>query len=79
MAVQVLLEPGSGETEYATVMRWLKQEGDRVAAGETIVEVEADKVTVEVAAPASGALAAILAVQGDEFRVDTPIAIIEEG
>jgi pyruvate/2-oxoglutarate dehydrogenase complex dihydrolipoamide acyltransferase (E2) component len=78
MAVQVRLERISEEMEYGTIARWLKQEGDRVVAGEAIVEVEAEKVTVEVAAPVSGVLTSIVAVQGDEVRVDSPIAMIDE-
>lgn len=78
MAVEVFLERISDEMEYGTVARWLRQEGDSVVAGDPIVEVEAEKVTVEVVAPVSGVLASILAVQGDEVRVDTPIAVIDE-
>ncbi|RDI73751.1 Biotin-requiring enzyme [Gaiella occulta] len=78
MAVEVRLERLSEQMEYGTVSRWLKREGDAVAAGEPIVEVEAEKVTVEVIAPVSGVLTSILAVQGDEFRVETPIALITE-
>jgi len=78
MAVEVLLERISDEMEYGTIGRWLRQEGDPVVAGDPIVEVEAEKVTVEVVAPVSGVLASILAVQGDEVRVDTPIAVIDE-
>jgi pyruvate/2-oxoglutarate dehydrogenase complex dihydrolipoamide acyltransferase (E2) component len=64
--------------EYGTIGRWLRQEGDSVVAGEPIVEVETDKVAVEVVAPVSGVLASILAVQGDEVHVETPIAVIDE-
>ena len=78
MAVEVFLERISDEMEYGTIGRWLKEEGDSVLAGESMVEVEAEKVTVEVVAPVSGVLASILAVQGDEVRVDTPIAVIDE-
>lgn len=78
MAVEVFLERISDEMEYGTIARWLRQEGDSVVAGDPIVEVEAEKVTVEVVAPVSGVLASILAVQGDEVRVDTPIAVIDE-
>lgn len=76
--VEVRLERLSEEMEYGTVSRWLKSEGDAVTAGEPIVEVEAEKVTVEVAAPVSGVLTSILAIQGDEFRVEAPIALIAE-
>jgi len=78
MAVDVLLERASDEMEFGTIARWLKQEGDHVTVGEVIVEVEAEKVTLEIEAPASGVLTTILAVQGDEVRVDTPVAIITE-
>jgi 2-oxoglutarate dehydrogenase E2 component (dihydrolipoamide succinyltransferase) len=43
-----------------------------------IVEVEVEKVTVEVVAPATGVLSSILALQGDEVRVDETIAVITE-
>ena len=42
------------EMEYATVARWLKREGDAVAEGEPIVEVEAEKANHELEAPATG-------------------------
>ena len=77
MAVEVLLEGTSGEVEYGTITRWLKQEGDQVSAGEVIAEVEVEKVNMEITAPASGTLSTILAVQGDEVKVGAPIAMIE--
>jgi pyruvate/2-oxoglutarate dehydrogenase complex dihydrolipoamide acyltransferase (E2) component len=78
VAVEVKLERVSEEQEYATISRWLKREGDAVAAGEVIVEVEAEKATQEVEAPVDGVLEAILAVEGDEIRVGDPIAVIAE-
>ena len=48
-----------------TVAAWLKQPGDAVREGETIVEVLTDKVNVEIASPATGVLHAILAKEGD--------------
>ena len=68
----------AGDYEYATIQSWLKRVGDRVAAGEPLVEVETDKVTEEVEAPVSGTLADILAEEGDEVKVDAVLAIIEE-
>jgi pyruvate/2-oxoglutarate dehydrogenase complex dihydrolipoamide acyltransferase (E2) component len=56
----------------------LKREGDRVEAGEVVVEVEAEKVTQEIEAPVSGVLRSIVAVDGDEIRVGEVIAVIEE-
>ena len=78
MATEVRLERLSEEMEFGTVSRWLKREGDVVAAGEPIVEIEAEKVTVEVVAPITGVLTSILAVQGDELPVDAPLALITE-
>jgi 2-oxoglutarate dehydrogenase E2 component (dihydrolipoamide succinyltransferase) len=64
--------------EYATVTRWLKREGQRVTAGETIVEVEAEKVNFELEAPVSGVIDSIVAVDGDEIKVGGLLAMIEE-
>jgi pyruvate/2-oxoglutarate dehydrogenase complex dihydrolipoamide acyltransferase (E2) component len=78
MAVELRLERLSDEMEYGTIARWLRREGEHVTAGEVVVEVEAEKVTVELTAPASGILTSILAVQGDEVKVDEAIAVITE-
>jgi 2-oxoglutarate dehydrogenase E2 component (dihydrolipoamide succinyltransferase) len=79
LAVEVRLEASSSEIDYGTVARWLKSEGEAVTAGEPIVEVELEKVTEEVEAPASGVLESILAVEGDEVKVGAVLAVIEEG
>jgi pyruvate/2-oxoglutarate dehydrogenase complex dihydrolipoamide acyltransferase (E2) component len=68
----------SGDYEYSTVQSWLKRVGDRVEAGEPLVEIETDKASEEVEAPVSGTIADILAEAGDEVNVDTVLAIIEE-
>jgi pyruvate/2-oxoglutarate dehydrogenase complex dihydrolipoamide acyltransferase (E2) component len=73
------LPPIDPEMEYATVTRWLKREGDRVTAGEQIVEVEAEKVNYELEAPVSGVLESIVAVDGDELKVGGLLATIDEG
>jgi 2-oxoglutarate dehydrogenase E2 component (dihydrolipoamide succinyltransferase) len=74
----VTLERYSAETEYATISRWLKSEGDRVAAGDVLVEIEADKVTQEVVAPVAGVLETIHALAGDEIRVGEVMGTIAE-
>lgn len=66
---------GMGVTE-ATIVNWLKSVGDRVAAGETIVEIETAKSTVEVEAPASGTLR-IIAQPGETYEVGTVLGTIE--
>jgi 2-oxoglutarate dehydrogenase E2 component (dihydrolipoamide succinyltransferase) len=79
VSVELKLERFSEEMEYATVSRWLKREGDAVAEGEPIVEVEAEKANHELDAPASGVLESILAVEGDEIRVGDALAVIGSG
>ena len=63
--------------EYGTVLRWLKAEGESVAEGESLVEVEAEKVNHELEAPVSGRIETILAEEGDEIKVGATIAIID--
>jgi 2-oxoglutarate dehydrogenase E2 component (dihydrolipoamide succinyltransferase) len=79
VAIELKLPAVSADMEYGTVTRWLKAEGDRVAQDEPVVEIEADKVTVEIEAPAAGVLARIVAAEGDEMKVGATIAIIDEG
>jgi pyruvate/2-oxoglutarate dehydrogenase complex dihydrolipoamide acyltransferase (E2) component len=64
--------------EEGTVVRWLKNVGDRVAQGELIVEIETAKATQEVEAPVSGVISAILLPVGETAPVNTDIAVIEE-
>jgi pyruvate dehydrogenase E2 component (dihydrolipoamide acetyltransferase) len=58
------------------LVTWLRTEGDTVARGEPIMEIETDKATVEVEAPADGVLAGISAREGDEVPVGRRIAVI---
>ena len=58
------------------LVRWLKQEGDQVAKGEPLMEVETDKATVEVESPGTGTLSAMTAAEGDDVAVGHPIALI---
>ena len=68
---------GTNMTE-AQVVRWLKGEGEPVAAGDVVVEVETEKAVFEVEAEASGVLRHILAAPGETVPVAMPIAIIAE-
>lgn len=61
----------------AIVSRWLKREGERVAAGETLVELETDKVTVEVPATTAGVLVRRLHQEGDVVGVGAVLAELE--
>jgi 2-oxoglutarate dehydrogenase E2 component (dihydrolipoamide succinyltransferase) len=62
----------------ATVARWLKKEGEPVAAGETLVELETDKITVEVPALKGGVLAKRLRNEGDVVKVDDVLAELDD-
>ncbi len=62
--------------ETGKVLRWLKSPGDTVTKGEPIVEIETDKVTVEIEAPASGVLRDVTAREGDVVPVGKTIAVI---
>ncbi|MBS8226927.1 2-oxoglutarate dehydrogenase complex dihydrolipoyllysine-residue succinyltransferase [Vannielia litorea] len=69
---------GESVTE-ATVATWFKKPGDAVAADEMLCELETDKVTVEVPAPAAGVMGEIVAAEGDTVGVDALLATISEG
>src|SRR5437773_5196268 len=62
--------------EKGTLLNWLKAEGQSVTKGEPLMEVETDKATVEIEAPASGTLASVTAAAGDEIPVGNRIAVI---
>src|SRR5438552_5690953 len=63
----------------ATVARWLKNEGDAVAPGDSLVELETDKISVDVPAMSSGVLKKRLKTEGDVVHVDEVLAEIEDG
>ena len=67
---------GMGMTE-GTIVQWLKNEGDAVVEDEEIAEVEAEKTTVMVVAPASGTLDKIVVQPGETVPVFTTLALIE--
>jgi len=72
--------PALGESvSEATVARWLKAAGEAVAADEPLVELETDKVTVEVNAPDAGTLAEIIADEGAEVAVGALLGRVEAG
>ena len=69
MATEIKV-PALGESvSEATVAKWFKKPGDAVAIDEPLVELETDKVTVEVNAPAAGVLTEIVAAKGAEVAV----------
>ncbi len=79
MATEIRV-PALGESVVeATVGQWFKQAGDAVSVDEPLVELETDKVTVEVPAPASGVLADIVVNAGDTVAVGALLGAIAEG
>jgi 2-oxoglutarate dehydrogenase E2 component (dihydrolipoamide succinyltransferase) len=75
-----IVVPTLGESvSSATVARWLKKAGDAVAADEPLVELETDKVTVEVNAPVAGVISAIAADTGAEVLPGAVLGSIEAG
>jgi pyruvate dehydrogenase E2 component (dihydrolipoamide acetyltransferase) len=62
--------------ETGKVLRWLKADGDPVRKGEPLLEVETDKVTVEIEAPADGTLAGVRVAEGTEVPVGEVIALV---
>jgi 2-oxoglutarate dehydrogenase E2 component (dihydrolipoamide succinyltransferase) len=72
--------PALGESvTEATIGKWFKQPGDAVAVDEPLVELETDKVTIEVPAPAAGILGEIAAKDGDTVAVGAVLGQIKEG
>jgi 2-oxoglutarate dehydrogenase E2 component (dihydrolipoamide succinyltransferase) len=69
-----VLAPPNDEGTRATVLRWCKQVGEAVVKDEPLVELETDKVTVEIAAPASGTLVEVLKEANDEVNPDEVLA-----
>jgi 2-oxoglutarate dehydrogenase E2 component (dihydrolipoamide succinyltransferase) len=79
MATEIKVPTLGESVTTATVGRWMKHAGDTVAADEPLVELETDKVTVEVNAPAAGVLTSIAAVEGSEIEVGGLLAVLEAG
>lgn len=78
MSVEIKV-PTLGESVMsATVARWLKQPGDAVAADEPVVELETDKVSVEVGAPKAGVLGDHAVAEGGEVEVGALLATLDE-
>jgi pyruvate dehydrogenase E2 component (dihydrolipoamide acetyltransferase) len=76
MATDVIMPALGVAQEKGTLLNWLKAEGQPVTKGEPLMEVETDKATVEIEAPASGILANVIASPGDEVPVGNRIAVI---
>src|ERR687884_467503 len=77
MATQVLMPALSPTMEKGNLAKWIKNEGDKIKAGDVIAEIETDKATMEVEAADEGTLGKILVPEGTaDVAVNTPIAVI---
>ena len=79
MSIEIKV-PVLGESVVeATVAKWMKNVGEKVNADEPIVELETDKVSLEVPSPKAGVLTDIVAKEGDTVEVDAILALLQEG
>jgi pyruvate/2-oxoglutarate dehydrogenase complex dihydrolipoamide acyltransferase (E2) component len=69
----------SDETDEVRILRWLKTEGAAVHKGEALLEVETDKVNVEIDSPSDGRLCEISAGTGDFVKFGATVAVIDSG
>ena len=69
----------SDESDEVRILRWLKDPGAQVKKGEGLLEVETDKVNVEIEAPDDGQLKEIRAQAGETVKFNAVVAIIEQG
>lgn len=80
MAKEVIIPRlgSSDESDEVRILRWLKQGGASVSKGEALLEVETDKVNVEVESPDDGTLQDISAQEGDFVKFGTVVARIDK-
>ncbi|MEI9413878.1 pyruvate dehydrogenase complex E1 component subunit beta [Mesorhizobium sp. Cs1321R2N1] len=77
MPIEILMPALSPTMEEGNLSKWLKNEGDKVVAGDVLAEIETDKATMEVEAVDEGTLGKILIAAGTEgVKVNTPIAVL---
>ena len=69
---------GESITE-ATIGKWLKEEGESISVDEPIVELETDKVSVEIPSPVNGAMGKMLVKEGEVVNIDAVVATVKEG
>jgi pyruvate/2-oxoglutarate dehydrogenase complex dihydrolipoamide acyltransferase (E2) component len=67
----------SDESDEVRILRWVKTEGSQVQKGEALLEVETDKVNVEIESPGDGRLAEIRAREGEFVKFGAVVAVID--
>jgi pyruvate dehydrogenase E2 component (dihydrolipoamide acetyltransferase) len=78
-AVDVVMPQMGVSVSEGTITKWLKSEGEQIAADEALLEISTDKVDTEIPSPASGVVQQILAQEGETVAVGTKIAVISPG
>ena len=78
MSLEITMPRVGTNMEEATILRWIKVVGDRFSQGEPLYEIETDKVTYEVEAPASGQLLEIRVPEGENAQVGQVVALYGE-
>src|SRR5689334_14466672 len=78
MSIELKIPEVGESVREVQIGRWLKQEGDAVALDENVVELETDKASMELAAPAAGVIGKILKREGDMVAVGDVIGYVEE-
>jgi pyruvate/2-oxoglutarate dehydrogenase complex dihydrolipoamide acyltransferase (E2) component len=78
MRTEVRTPELSESSEEATLVRWLKGEGEAVAAGEAIAEIETDKATVELESPNAGTLEKATVAEGASVKVGDVVALVND-
>src|SRR5690349_2667337 len=79
MPTEITMPQQSDTMTEGTVVKWLKKEGDKIKAGETIAEIETDKATMEMESFDAGTLATVLVKEGEKAAVGAPIAVLAKG
>ena len=79
MSNQILVPVLGESVTEATVSKWLKQVGESVDSDEPLVELETDKVNIEVPSPLTGTLSVIKVKEGDTVEVGTLLGVVNEG
>ncbi|CAN5186528.1 pyruvate dehydrogenase complex dihydrolipoamide acetyltransferase [soil metagenome] len=74
---EVIMPKMGDAMEEGTLLRWIKSEGDEISEGDSIAEIETDKVTLEIEAEDSGTLAQLIAEEGQDIPVGEAIAFIQ--
>lgn len=76
MKVEVKIPEIGRDIKEVKIVRWMKKQGEKVKEGETILEIETEKVSFEIQASASGVLSKRLAREGDTLQVGSVVAEI---